>query len=705
MVFKKRQSHGFNNLHFPSVPKAPRSARRAFHKRIVEDSQICAFELLASLAGKLLQESESSSASSNASDANDRPAISDGVVKREQVETKPVKTECLDLGSCEESIFLPDYGSPSSDSRGSLNEIPLPAESDAILERYSTVSNSDSSEKGNSDVKPIQGEKAPKLEGAPPVTVEPCDEKPENGVGSQPLADGMETRGLILDNACSSKDPMKSCLRNPALINSDNTAKHLSHGNSLPRASDLKLGNGVKLGIRDDDENFFRFNKLSSRRKAFRPSSRIGDRRIRKLLSSKYWKAAPKLKDYELTRPLFADLGMKPLHHKRKLSCNPDKTQGDILYKRRKFSDRSVVIASDRGFSGESVCNSPEKGTSGDNGSAVLCYGENGMSSPVIGNQAQLRSKDSHVKLSIKSFKIPELFIDVPETATVGSLKRTVVEAVTSLLGGGLRVGLVLHGKKVRDDNRTLLQTGITSADSLETLGFTLEPNSVQAPVPLCSEEPPAILPCETSHLISRSPETTIVESLKLIDSPRLAPSPPTNQVDYNSETTDQEPLSSNADIVADNKSPSDSKALVAVEPASAEALAVVPLNQKSRRSENVQRRTRRPFSVSEVEALVQAVEELGTGRWRDVKLRSFDNADHRTYVDLKDKWKTLVHTAQIAPQQRRGEPVPQKLLDRVLAAHSYWSQHQAKQHTKNAAAVATATAMLQITDGQAIEA
>ncbi|CAI0412011.1 unnamed protein product [Linum tenue] len=649
MVFKKRQSHGFNNLHFPSVPKAPRSARRAFHKRIVEDSQICAFELLASLAGKLLQESESSSASSNASDANDRPAISDGVVKREQVETKPVKTECLDLGSCEESIFLPDYGSPSSDSRGSLNEIPLPAESDAILERYSTVSNSDSSEKGNSDVKPIQGEKAPKLEGAPPVTVEPCDEKPENGVGSQPLADGMETRGLILDNACSSKDPMKSCLRNPALINSDNTAKHLSHGNSLPRASDLKLGNGVKLGIRDDDENFFRFNKLSSRRKAFRPSSRIGDRRIRKLLSSKYWKAAPKLKDYELTRPLFADLGMKPLHHKRKLSCNPDKTQGDILYKRRKFSDRSVVIASDRGFSGESVCNSPEKGTSGDNGSAVLCYGGVLICTAPFSCFLVHFSKLSAVKLSIKSFKIPELFIDVPETATVGSLKRTVVEAVTSLLGGGLRVGLVLHGKKVRDDNRTLLQTGITSADSLETLGFTLEPNSVQAPVPLCSEEPPAILPCETSHLISR--------------------------------------------------------ALVAVEPASAEALAVVPLNQKSRRSENVQRRTRRPFSVSEVEALVQAVEELGTGRWRDVKLRSFDNADHRTYVDLKDKWKTLVHTAQIAPQQRRGEPVPQKLLDRVLAAHSYWSQHQAKQHTKNAAAVATATAMLQITDGQAIEA
>lgn len=91
---------------------------------------------------------------------------------------------------------------------------------------------------------------------------------------------------------------------------------------------------------------------------------------------------------------------------------------------------------------------------------------------------------------------------------------------------------------------------------------------------------------------------------------------------------------------------------------------------------------------MSEVEALVQAVEELGTGRWRDVKLCAFENADHRTYVDLKDKWKTLVHTAQISPQQRRGEPVPQELLDRVLAAHSYWCQHQAKQHGKHQACV-----------------
>lgn len=64
------------------------------------------------------------------------------------------------------------------------------------------------------------------------------------------------------------------------------------------------------------------------------------------------------------------------------------------------------------------------------------------------------------------------------------------------------------------------------------------------------------------------------------------------------------------------DKSTKDSKALVTVPAMSVEALAVVPVHRKSKRSEIVQRRIRRPFSVAEVEALVQAVEKLGTGRF-----------------------------------------------------------------------------------------
>jgi hypothetical protein len=43
--------------------------------------------------------------------------------------------------------------------------------------------------------------------------------------------------------------------------------------------------------------------------------------------------------------------------------------------------------------------------------------------------------------------------------------------------------------------------------------------------------------------------------------------------------------------------------------------LAIVPVRQKSHSMEIGKRRVRRPFSVTEVEALVYAVEKLGTGR------------------------------------------------------------------------------------------
>ncbi|XP_047975448.1 telomere repeat-binding protein 5-like [Salvia hispanica] len=116
---------------------------------------------------------------------------------------------------------------------------------------------------------------------------------------------------------------------------------------------------------------------------------------------------------------------------------------------------------------------------------------------------------------------------------------------------------------------------------------------------------------------------------------------------------------------MSSQRTTSESKALV---PAKQDVLAVVSV-----------RKSKRPFTVVEVEALVQVVGKLGTGRWRSVKLRAFDNAKHRTYVDLK--LSVLVHTSQ-----RRGEPGPQELLDRVLTAHAYWSRHQPKQHSQTLA-------------------
>ncbi|KAF6174031.1 hypothetical protein GIB67_017645 [Kingdonia uniflora] len=50
------------------------------------------------------------------------------------------------------------------------------------------------------------------------------------------------------------------------------------------------------------------------------------------------------------------------------------------------------------------------------------------------GEESFSDSRDLHVKLSIKSFRVPELTIEIPETETVAFLKRTVTEAVTAML-------------------------------------------------------------------------------------------------------------------------------------------------------------------------------------------------------------------------------------------------------------------------------
>lgn len=108
---------------------------------------------------------------------------------------------------------------------------------------------------------------------------------------------------------------------------------------------------------------------------------------------------------------------------------------------------------------------------------------------------------------------------------------------------------------------------------------------------------------------LSSSPGNPVLESGisdHLTDPPPLTNSG--NHIESNYDT-----VSSHNDTT--DKTMLDSKALVALPAMSMEALAVAPLNQKTRHSELVQRRTRRPFSVSEVEALVHAVEELGTGR------------------------------------------------------------------------------------------
>ncbi|KAL6839284.1 hypothetical protein ACP4OV_030956 [Aristida adscensionis] len=302
------------------------------------------------------------------------------------------------------------------------------------------------------------------------------------------------------------------------------------------------------------------------------------------------------------------------------------------------------------------------------------------------------------VKLRIKSFNVPVFFIDVPGNAAVGSLKdvavylpfivdekftavhlaqRTVMDVVAGIMEGGIRVGVLLQGKSIQDDNKTLRQAGICQGEKLNNIDFTLERETRQ------DSKSGVIIREEMDFL-----NADVVEPFAGMKGEE--PFPETSVGGDNPHPMQAYPNRSHSDLgsilvpveMACQDTSASSQAIIPITPSDFGTLAIVPLCN-SKRSDTGQRRIRRPFSVPEVEALVEAVEKLGTGRWRDVKMHAFDKADHRTYVDLKDKWKTLVHTASISPQQQRGEPVPQELLDRVLAAQAYWSQQQAKLQDK----------------------
>ncbi|KAM0011612.1 putative transcription factor MYB-HB-like family [Helianthus debilis subsp. tardiflorus] len=618
MVLKKRtHSGGFHDLLAPVIPRAPRSLRRRIlRNKSSEDGGICAFELLADVADKLLQEQESESSTSSISSKGKRQiSIPDDGIKNElrDVKVKPVVSEQHVLVSGAEPTNL-DLSLKESQH----------SDNDSGSDHASIITNADLIKKVNSNLI---------MEAIEDISGNLCNANyGDNGTEIHPKAIEEQSLGLTSVKTYSLKDHLEPCV-NTRVLNKSASSVHLSFCKDLFH-SPRHRGN-VKVNSRDDDEKYFRYtNRSNTRLRGLGSRSRARYTRMRKMIPSRYWKVAQTLRDYEL--PNDTGSGAKSFYQKRKNIYMRERFQADVVYKRRKLFHQSSRNSCIKKESSESMPNL--------------------------------------VKFSIKSFKVPELYVEVPETATVGSLKRSVMEAVTAILHGQLHVGVLVQGKKVRDDNRTLQQSGISKNCNLESLGFTLEPSLPEGSSLLLQQETPS---CNMQEQLCRSPSSPDIGG-GLSNSSADHPFPATameNRVETNEVSTT---------FAAEVTPLEDSKALVLAPAVDAEALAVVPLSEKpAKKFEFSQRRTRRPFSVSEVEALVEAVETLGAGRWRDVKMRAFDDANHRTYVDLKDKWKTLVHTASIAPQQRRGEPVPQDLLDRVLAAHAYWSQHQAKQHAK----------------------
>ncbi|KAL0417873.1 UNVERIFIED_CONTAM: Telomere repeat-binding protein 5 [Sesamum radiatum] len=573
MALQKRLDYGFNGYQVPPTPRAARSVRRrCVFKRKANDQQMCAFDLLATVAGKLLLDGESP-ASAHTSCGKEQPAaLEDSFGKEEKDENKPLEEKSCDRDCYERNFLFTELVSEAPKPNFCPDEL-VCTQNDVISRPASGITTSDCSEKVgpaeqlvNDDCKLRLGIFTPSVDVESSGFRLPANCGSEDESRKQIKMETASTRNLSISNKASlcSSGHSEALDRKPsALVSPVDSLKFPFCRDNAPCGSFPGNQDNVKL-VNRDDENSSECNEPGTRNKAFKPQPRVGDRRFRKLLASKHCKITPNVKDDE---------------------------------------------------------------------------------------------RYNAVKLKIKSFRVPELYIEIPENATVGSLKRTVLEAVNAVLGGGLRVGVLLQGKKIRDDNKTLLQTGISQENKMDTLGFTLEPSPTPAPIRLYPEDRRGQLLCDSPQPLARYPPTPSITQnggqQRNLDTPSDLPGTSFNNFIESDHDSAPSPPG-----VSLQRTTSESKALVPVPSTKQDALAVVPL-RKSKRSESAQRRIRRPFTVAEVEALVQAVEKLGTGRWRDVKLRAFDSAKHRTYVDLKDKWKTLVHTARISLSKDGGSPCP----------------------------------------------
>lgn len=83
-------------------------------------------------------------------------------------------------------------------------------------------------------------------------------------------------------------------------------------------------------------------------------------------------------------------------------------------------------------------------------------------------------------------------------------VQRAVMDAAMNLLGGGLRVRVLMQGKKVPDEGATLSQIGISRSAKPESVGFMLEPSPVLTSASATAEDPLLVLSRAANQPVAR---------------------------------------------------------------------------------------------------------------------------------------------------------------------------------------------------------
>lgn len=335
-MLQKRLDYGFNGYQVPPIPRAARSARVIIHspdillllrflfwssiiyvlrlfqrrcifKRKADDPQMCAFDLLATVAGKLLLDGESSPPLANTSSVKELPiGVKDSFCVAED---KPLEEKSDDREYYERNFLFTELVSEAPNPNVCSNELAC-TQNDVISGPASGITTSDCSEKVGCGEQLVSDDCKLRLGiFTPSVDVESSGFGLSANCGSEDESrkdnikmDIANTKNLLIGNKaslCSSGNLEVSDRKPSALVCSVDSVKFPFCKDHTPCGSLPVNRENVKLVTRDDDDNSSEYTEPSTRNKAFKSPPRVGDRRFRKMLASKHCKITPNVKNEE----------------------------------------------------------------------------------------------------------------------------------------------------------------------------------------------------------------------------------------------------------------------------------------------------------------------------------------------------------------------------------------------------------------------
>lgn len=268
---------------------------------------MCAFDLLATIAGKLLTEGGTSPSSVDMGSGKEKSeAVKDSYKEDQHEEDKHPNAKFCKEDTCGRSFIVSELVLQAPILNNGSKELP-PTQNDVCSGPASGITSSESSEKvgsdehlANDEIKAGTGHCSGKADIelfgcrlSPGCKLED-ESKKQIKVEPNDLKLSISTR----DDVCNSDCAVAWDQKPYTLGSSDDSVKFSQTRDSISCGSLPFNRENVKLVTRDDDEKSAGCLQSSTRNKAFRLSPHTGDRKIRKFLVSKYWKV-PNLKDDE----------------------------------------------------------------------------------------------------------------------------------------------------------------------------------------------------------------------------------------------------------------------------------------------------------------------------------------------------------------------------------------------------------------------